>query len=235
MMSRGNFAPLKGRIIMANTNGTTVGTTATEDTASKANVVRVIFRGAAFPGSPEVELSKGQGLHSDGTIDVDTAGALISEFMTSHRARCDADQETGKVELDAMLSLKSKRAWRQAPIGEYVKEIMKLRIAKATRAFLAENPDADDDETATALAAAPGCGSDDSDRLLVILGGIFRSDPDRFYMGKRNGVLVRYVPGEVATDKNGKPVYDGEGAPVPHTRWSDEDWAKATHADDNAA
>ena len=212
---------------MANENTTNASET------SKANGVRVVFRG--LNGSPEVELSKGHGLYSDGSIDVDTAAATIMTFLTSYKARESADQETGDADLTALLSLKRHRAVRNAPIGWFVTEIMTMRQARASRAFIVENPDASDDEVTEAIGKAPGCSSEDRERLTVVLGGLFRSDPERFHMGKRDGVSIRYVPGEVATDKEGKPLTDAEGNPAQAYRWSHEDWAKKSADKGDAA
>ena len=71
------------------------------------------------------------------------------------------------------------------------------------------------------------------ERLEVVLPEYIKSNTDQFHIGRGNGVLIRFVLGEVMKDKDGNVLYsastaDNEGGDeVQAYRISDEDWTKA--------
>jgi hypothetical protein len=67
-----------------------------------------------------------------------------------------------------------------------------------------------------------------ADRLSTVLPAYIRSATDRFHVGKKVGVAVRFVEGEVMKDDEGNPMYDATGKEVPRFRHSAEEWAKIT-------
>lgn len=66
------------------------------------------------------------------------------------------------------------------------------------------------------------------DRLLEVLPEYIRANPDKFHMGRKTGIAVRYVLGEHMKDAEGNVLLDGNGEPVQAYRHSAEEWAKLT-------
>lgn len=73
-------------------------------------------------------------------------------------------------------------------------------------------------------------------RLDEVLDAYIRSTPKKFHVGRKNGILIRFVEGEIARDKDGNALYDGDGNEVPTFRHSDQEWAEvqAKKAEENA-
>jgi len=65
-------------------------------------------------------------------------------------------------------------------------------------------------------------------RLVEVLDNYIKASPERFHVGRKTGIAIRYVDGEVAKDNDGNPLYDAEGNTVQAYRWSAEDWTKHT-------
>ncbi len=189
-------------------------------------VVTVVFKGIGH--NPEVELTPGYGLFTDGTLDVTTAGALLVDAMTSIRAKNDADHESAGADLDVWLSRKKQSALKSAPLSFFVDGIIAMRRGAALISYVAENPDADGADASDAVQALPGCSKADADRLTEILPGYFRSNPDRFHMGRRDGISIRYVPGEVSRNEKGEALSNPDGTPAQRYRWTDAEWTEKT-------
>jgi hypothetical protein len=65
-------------------------------------------------------------------------------------------------------------------------------------------------------------------RLEEVVPEYVRATTDRFHMGRKTGIAIRYVEGESAKDKDGNVLYNGDGDEVQAYRHSDEEWAKMT-------
>lgn len=65
-------------------------------------------------------------------------------------------------------------------------------------------------------------------RLEEIVPEYVKATTDRFHMGRKTGIAIRFVEGETAKDKEGNVLYNAEGDEVQAYRHSDEEWAKMT-------
>lgn len=165
--------------------------------------------------------------YADGSLDVKASILAATQQIEEEGARETADFDTAEREIRQFFLAPKNVALRSMPIGNIVDGIMSRRVSAATRAFLAENPDADDDEVSAAVAGAPGTSSADKDRLASVLPAYFRQNPDQFHMGRRSGVSIRYVNGDVQKDqKTGKILVGDDGQPSQRYRFTDEEWAK---------
>jgi hypothetical protein len=67
-------------------------------------------------------------------------------------------------------------------------------------------------------------------RLEEIVPEYVKANPKMFHMGRKTGIAIRFVPGEVAVDpKTGEDMFDEKtGEPVQAYRHTDEEWTKLT-------
>lgn len=73
------------------------------------------------------------------------------------------------------------------------------------------------------------------ERVEAIVPEYVKANKDMFHMGRKTGIAVRYVPGEVQKDKDGNEVFDAAGNTIQALRHNDEEWAKLTTPKDKPA
>jgi hypothetical protein len=65
-------------------------------------------------------------------------------------------------------------------------------------------------------------------RLEEVVPEYVKSNTDMFHMGRKTGIAIHFVPGEMAKDASGNTVYDGAGNEVQAYRHTPEEWTKLT-------
>lgn len=147
--------------------------------------------------------------NSDGSVNETATRAAFAELLTKLVAERSADFDTVKVEIDAFLL--------ENPGLRSIKGASLIRALWERKVENGELRNKSQAEKGAMYA-----------RLEMVAEEYVKSNPDRFHVGRKSGISIRYVPGEHMMGADGKPVYDKEGNEVQAFRISDEEWAKLT-------
>lgn len=145
-------------------------------------------------------------LSTDGVEDIDAMLANLQDQHNEDLAAQATDFDSIAADVNAFLSLPENSGLRTIPTGELARA---LWVASGAATLPRDQANAR------------------FDRISEVLPAYIKSKPDQFHMGKRNGIVIRYVDGETVKDQTGKEMLVN-GKPVQAKRHSDEEWAKLT-------
>lgn len=153
-------------------------------------------------------------LTENGEINVACAAMMREDFeaqLTKECARMATDFNSVAVEINAYLIANPKL--RTVPTSALIRSLWETRVENG------ELKGKTHEEKATMFA-----------RLEEVVPEYVKAHGDRFHMGRKTGIAIRFVEGEVVKDAEGNPLYNAEGDETQAYRHSAEEWTKITAA-----
>lgn len=147
-------------------------------------------------------------LSEDGAFNLDAMSEDLAKQAAEVEAEQQTDFETVAAEVNAYLL--DNPGLRSVPTETLKRSLWERRIESGSLKGVSP-------EERTALY----------DRMSDVVPNYIRSATDRFYIGKKSGILVRFVEGETVKNEDGSPKLVN-GKPAQALRHTDEEWTAKT-------
>jgi hypothetical protein len=147
----------------------------------------------------------------DGIVNPQACATRAKEIATELQAEATADFDTVAAGINAYLL--ENPGMKNVSMGTLVRELDVARRLSDAQAGVKRSSE----ENKAAF-----------ERLESVIPNYIRSNTDRFYVGRKMGVQIRFVDGEHVKGDDGEILVGGDGKPKQAYRHTAEEWAKIT-------